>query len=163
MKTIVALTVLFTLPALAAPVRAVSCQAHCLGIDWQRQEVASFGSLEGLARDQRRAYTNLTKSCNRKLARGGFYGQVYLAQGELDMSSSISTRESESSSYAEGYTATRWSFSEWSHSASSYSFKTDSDLRVRLQLTSPRQACESVTVDETELIPVYDGDLPVLG
>lgn len=163
MKTFIALTSLLALPALAVPVRAVSCQAHCLGIDWQRQEVASFGSLEGLARDQRKAYANLTKSCNRKLERGGFYGQVYLAEGELDMSSSIYTRESGSSSYTEGYTLTRWSFSEWSSTSSSYSFETDSHLRVRLQLTSPRQACESVTVDETELISVYDGDLPVFG
>lgn len=147
----------------AVTVPAVSCVAHCLSVNWAGHNIFSLGSMEGLAKDQRKAFGALTTRCNRRLARYNLTGTNYLAQGDFSAYHHRTTVENGRSTIARGVVYS-WDFaSAYSTSRSSWSIRTEEDLSVEMNLASPQNSCEAVEVDETELVPYYEGTEIIFG
>lgn len=159
---ITALT-LVSINAKATVVPAYSCVAHCLSVNWSGHNIFSLGSIEGLAKDKRKAFGALSTRCNRRLARYNLTGTNYLAQGDFSAFHHRTTVETGSSRYSSGEVYS-WDFeSAYSTSRSSWSIRTEEDLRVEMNLASPQNSCEAVEVDETELVPYYEGPEIIFG
>lgn len=163
MKTTLVLLFLLSFSSQAQTVSAVSCTAHCLGIDWSGHTLHSLGVIEGLARDQRNAFKRLSGVCSRRLAKQGYRGKVYLAVGDFSaFHQSHTTRNGWSSSSATAIATWRFAYAR-ATSSTSWHIETTENLDVNMTLASPEKACEPVQVDETELVPYYEGDQVIFG
>lgn len=162
-RSFIATIMLLSLSSHAAVVPAFSCVAHCLNVNWSAHTIFSIGSLEGLATDKRKAFGALTTRCERRLRLYGLSGNSYLAQGDFSAFHHRTTVEHGRSTIARGVVY-NWNFSSaHATSISSWEIRTEEDLRVQMNLASPQNSCEAVEVDETELVPYYEGTEVILG
>lgn len=163
MKTLILALSLISLNSMASPVTAYSCNAHCLNVDWSGHDIFSLGTMEGLNKDKRRAFNDLTNKCSKRLARYGLRGRTYLAQGDFSAFHHRTTLE-EGSSYAEASAVSSWRYAAaYATSSSSWRIQTEEQMNVSMSLASPQNSCEQVEVDETELVPYYEGPQIILG
>lgn len=147
----------------ADQVSAYSCWANCLHVNFAGHRLYSMGSIEGIAKTKQKAFAQLTRSCNRALSRAGLDGHTYLAIGDFSAFQHTSTHGRGSSTATAGVVFGRRFVSAYATSSSRWTIETEENTEVSLEIATPNSACEQVEVDETELVPFYEGDRTIFG
>lgn len=164
------LSLIWSLSASAANVRAMVCRPQCLAFDIQTQEMQFLGEVEGMAqirkdRNARRdAWKDSQRKCRTRAERVGFgpEASLVLVRGRVEVSSSSSqTGESE---HSVAWSLSRRPFHRYwmEEEKHRHYFNIERELTLGFDLATPG-SCVRETLPEDDLLPIYEGDLPVLG
>jgi hypothetical protein len=147
--------------AQAAMIKTNVCYSECLGIDVASRSLSFLGNLQSSGSSNFGAWKELSQSCVRKARKYGL--NPVLASGSVVYDYHV--QSGGSSSYSSSFESVRTfgyaRVSGSTASASSYYF--NEDFKLEVTLATPKASCHQEMVDEDDLTPYYDGDLPVQG
>lgn len=154
-KLTLGLFFLVSLEAHAVP--AVVCQAQCVALNRNNHTFVVIGNLSGVEIDKHNAWKVLNRSCKNRVAKFG--AQPVLAKGIFRMDSDQSSSGSSSVEHNVTYGY------DWVSEGIGYSssFYQADKLSVEMDLATAEDSCKEEDLHPSDLVPEYDGDLPVFG